>query len=217
VPMWAAAIGGSLDIFYILLVIVAWLLRDRRWSSALFLGLAIASKQIAWYFVPFYFIMIWRQQSLKEAIYRTGIAGILGLAINLPFILWNPHAWLTGILAPVADPMFPMGVGIVSLSVAHLLPYMPQWIYTALEAGAMLLMLVWYWRICRKHPEAALLLAVIPLFFAWRSLLSYFYCAAFPLFILQAARAKPKLLPVTSITTIQSNKPPVAIGTGAGA
>lgn len=33
-----------------------------------------------------------------------------------------------------------------------------------------------------------MLLAVLPLFFAWRSLASYFYCAAFPLFILMAAR-----------------------------
>ena len=54
----------------------------------------------------------------------------------------------------------------------------------------MLASLVWYWRICKKFPEAAMLLAVLPLFFAWRSLPSYFYCAAYPLFILMAARAK---------------------------
>ena len=33
-----------------------------------------------------------------------------------------------------------------------------------------------------------MLLAVLPLFFAWRSLSSYFYCSAFPLFVLMAAR-----------------------------
>ena len=31
-------------------------------------------------------------------------------------------------------------------------------------------------------------LAVLPLFFAWRSLPSYFACAAFPMFILLASR-----------------------------
>ena len=31
-------------------------------------------------------------------------------------------------------------------------------------------------------------LAVLPLFLAWRSLASYFYCAAFPLFVLMAAK-----------------------------
>jgi hypothetical protein len=45
-----------------------------------------------------------------------------------------------------------------------------------------------YWRVCRKYPEAAMLLGVLPLFLAWRSLPSYFYCVAYPLFILLAAR-----------------------------
>ena len=36
-----------------------------------------------------------------------------------------------------------------------------------------------------------MLLAVLPLFLAWRSLPSYFYCAALPLLILQAAYILP--------------------------
>ncbi|GAC1308297.1 MAG: hypothetical protein NVSMB27_45990 [Ktedonobacteraceae bacterium] len=188
IPMWASTVGGNLDIFYTLLIVMVWLFRDKRWTSALFLGLALASKQIAWFFIPFYMIMVLRHYNFKELVYRLAIAGTIGLAFNLPFIVWNPQAWLAGILAPVSDPMFPMGVGIVDLSVTHLLPFLPKWAYNALEGGAMLASLLWYWRICKKFPEAAMLLAVLPLFFAWRSLASYFYCAAFPLFILMAAR-----------------------------
>ena len=188
VSMWSSTTGGNLDIFYTLLIVMVWLLRDRRWCSALFLGLALASKQIAWFFIPFYIIMVVRQYGLKEITYRLAIAGSIGLAINLPFILWNPHAWVAGILAPIADPMFPMGVGIINFSVTHLLPFFPKWVYSALEGGAMIASLVWYWRICKKFPEAAMLLAVLPLFLAWRSLASYFYCAAYPIFILMAAR-----------------------------
>jgi uncharacterized membrane protein len=192
VAMWTSTVGASLDIFYTLLIVLVWLLRDRRWSSAIFLGLALASKQIAWFFIPFYLIMVLRHYGWKECVYRLAIAGSIGLAINLPFLLWNPQAFLAGILAPVADPMFPMGVGIVNLSVAHLLPFLPKWMYTALEVAAMLASLLWYWRICKRIPEAAMLLAVLPLFFAWRSLPSYFYCVAYPLFILMAARTKAK-------------------------
>jgi hypothetical protein len=192
VPMWASAIGGNLDIFYVLLLIVAWLLHEHRWRSAIFFGLALAAKQIAWYFIPLYAILLYRKYGLKEAVYRLAIAGGLGLAINLPFILWNPQAFLAGILAPVADPMFPMGVGIINLSVAHILPYFPSDVYLSLEAIAMLAVFVWYWRICRTCPEAAMLLAVIPLFFTWRSLPSYFYCTAFPLFMLLNTRLWPK-------------------------
>ncbi|MFL5626969.1 MAG: glycosyltransferase 87 family protein, partial [Ktedonobacteraceae bacterium] len=188
VSMWSSTVGGNLDIFYTLLIVLVWLTRDKRWSSALFLGLAMASKQIAWFFLPFYAIMLLRQYGMKEVVYRMAIAGSIGLAFNLPFILWNPQAWLAGILAPMADPMFPMGVGPISLSIAHLVPFLPKWVYTVMEGVAMLGSLAWYWRICKKFPEAAMFLAVLPLFFAWRSLSSYFYCSAFPLFVLMVSR-----------------------------
>lgn len=192
VSMWTSTVGGNLDIFCMLLIVLAWLLRDKRWLSLIFLGLAIATKQTSWFYIPFYAIMIWQFSGFKEMLYRLSGAGLLALLINLPFIVWNPQAWMAGIMAPVADPMFPMGVGIVDLSITHLIPFLPQGVYTALEAIAMVFSLVWYWRICRRYPEAAMLLAVLPLFFAWRSLPSYFYCAAFPLFILMVAKIKTK-------------------------
>ncbi|HVB73818.1 MAG TPA: hypothetical protein VNE38_09705 [Ktedonobacteraceae bacterium] len=185
VSMWTAVIGGSLDLFYILLVLLSWLLLDSRWWSAIFLGLAFATKQLAWFYVPFYAILVWRRYSLREASWRISAAGLIALAINLPFILWNPQAWLAGVLAPVADPMFAMGAGIVALSS---IPIFPTFIYTTLEALAMLCCVAWFWRICKSRPEAAMILAVLPLFFAWRSLPSYFTCAALPIFILQSVR-----------------------------
>ena len=188
VPMWTSVLGGNLDIFYSLLLVLAWLQREHRWRSALLLGLALASKQIAWFFLPFYIILIWRTKGWKEATWRTLIAGGLMIAINLPFLLWNPHAWLAGILAPVVDPMFPLGIGIIDLSIAHVIPFLPFFLYPLLEYGTLCCSFVWYWRLCRPHPEAAMLLAVIPLFFAWRSLPSYFCCTAYPLFVVLVAR-----------------------------
>ncbi len=190
IPMWSSTMGGNLDIFCTLLIIVAWWKRDHRWLSALFLGLALATKQTSWFLVPFYAIMAFRLYGLKEVTYRLTFAGTLFVLLNLPFILWNPHAWLAGIMAPIADPMFPLGVGFINLSVLHYLPIFPTWVYSALEGTTMLLCLVWYWRLCRTSPEAALQLAVIPLFFAWRSLPSYFYCAAYPIMLLMAAKRR---------------------------
>jgi uncharacterized membrane protein len=203
IPMWASTVGGNLDIFYTLLIVLAWLYRSQRWRSVIFLGLAIASKQIAWFFLPFYIIMIWRQHSLREALQRAFAAGMLGLAINLPFILWNPQAWLAGILTPVADPMFPMGIGIINLSVTHLIPYLPDKVYLFMEMGAVLGCLVAYWFLARRRPEAAMLLAVVPLFFAWRSLPSYFACAAYPLFVLLASNIKPSYSKVVVPTILR--------------
>jgi hypothetical protein len=188
VPMWTSVLGGNLDIFYSLLLVLAWLQRDFRWRSALLLGLALASKQIAWFFLPFYIILIWRTKGRQEAIGRAVIAGGVMMAINLPFLLWNPQAWLAGILAPVVDPMFPLGIGLINLSIAHLIPFLPFLLYPLLEYGALGCACIWYWRLCRQHPEAAMLLAVVPLFFAWRSLPSYFCCTAYPLFVILVAR-----------------------------
>jgi uncharacterized membrane protein len=215
VSMLTSVLNGIVDILYILLILLAWLLRDERWWSILFLGLACATKQLAWYFLPFYAILIWRHSSLKEAITRLSIAGVIALAINLPFILWNAHAWLAGVLAPVVDPMYPSGVGIVALGLTPLFPLLPAAVYTTLEALAMLFCIMWYWRICKSHPEAAMLLAMLPLFFAWRSLPSYFYCIALPLFILQATRVLPRRLRPEGIMR-GPRAVPNPVGTGGG-
>lgn len=187
ISMWSSTYGSNLDIFSTLLVVGVWMLRDRRWTSTLLLGLAFASKQTSWFLAPFYAILIWRTYGWKEMLTRTSVAGVVFLACNLPFILWDPRAWLAGVLAPVADPMFPLGVGLVGFSVTHLIPLLPKWVYTVLEGIAMLGSLIWYWRTCKKLPESAILLAVLPLFVAWRSLSSYFYCVIYPIFILMVA------------------------------
>jgi uncharacterized membrane protein len=193
VGMLTSVVGANLDVFNILLIVFAWLLRDRKWSSAVFLGLAVATKQPSWLLVPFYGIMVWRNYGFKEGVRRLIIAGAVALAINLPFILWAPQAWLSGVLAPVVDPMFPMGDGLISLSFASILPFFPTWVYTILEVSTLFLCLGWYWRVCKKCPEAAIMLAFVPLFFAWRSLPSYFYCSAYPLFVLLTSKGWPGL------------------------
>jgi len=187
ISMWSSTYGSNLDIFSTLLVVMAWMLRERRWTSTVLLGLAFASKQTSWFLAPFYAILILRTYGWNEMLRRMSVAGGIFLACNLPFILWNPQAWLAGILAPMADPMFPLGVGLVGFSVTHLIPLFPKWVYTALEGIAMLGSLAWYWRTCKKMPESAILLAVLPLFVAWRSLSSYFYCVVYPIFILMVA------------------------------
>ncbi|HEY0757543.1 MAG TPA: hypothetical protein VGD98_26580 [Ktedonobacteraceae bacterium] len=190
ISMWSSVVGGNLDVLMILFLVISWLGRDRRWLSALSLGLAVSCKQPAWFFVLFYAIMLLRTSGWKETLYRLSIAGALMALLNLPFIVWNPQAWIAGVMAPISDPMFPMGVGIVGLVGSPFLhTYMPSTIYSVLEYLIFYpLCMVWYWRLCKSHPEAAMLLAVLPLFFAWRSLPSYFACSAFTMFILMASR-----------------------------
>lgn len=183
-PLLNAAVGGVLDVFYILLLFVAWRWWRRPVLSTVFLGLAIAAKQLAWFFVPFYALYIWRERGWREALARLAGAGAVFALINGPFIFNNPRAWLAGVLAPQVDPMFPLGNGIVGLSVSGLLPLAPSVVYTVLFGLAIIGCIAWYWRFGRGMPEVALLLAVLPLFFAWRSLTTYFYFVALPAVVL---------------------------------
>ena len=75
----------------------------------------------------------------------------------------------------MTDPMVPMGEGIIALGVSGVMPLWPKMAYTALEMIVLVIGLIWYYRRYFDHKEAAMVLATLPLWFAWRSLLSYFY------------------------------------------
>ena len=187
-PLLDATVGGVLDVFYVLLLVIAWRWWRRPWISTIFLGLAIAAKQLAWFFLPFYLILIWRERGWREAVMRLSGAGGIFLLINTPFILNNPQAWLAGILAPENSSMFPSGSGLVHLSLAGVLPLAPEPVYTLLELLAVAGCVLWYWRNQRNYPESiGLVLAVLPLFFAWRSLTTYFYFVGLPAVLLLIA------------------------------
>jgi uncharacterized membrane protein len=101
------------------------------------------------------------------------IAGVF-LAINLPFMLDDPKLWINSILAPVTDNLFPLGVGIVSFITAGIIGIQSPLIFTTLEITILICAVIWYSYYCTRYPYTGLILALIPLFFAWRSLTAYF-------------------------------------------
>ncbi len=202
-PVVYSTLSGSLDVFSLLLLFLAWLSWRRWWLSAALLGLALASKQTAWFYLPFYLIFVYQRVGLRNAAWRLTFASALFAVINLPFIVWNAGAWAAGVLAPLQDPMFPEGVGLIAFSVGKLLPFLPHSAYTVLEGLGMVGALIWYWRWGRARPEAALILAVLPLFLAWRSLPTYFDFCALPAALLLANGA-------LFTTTMSSTKAPSA-------
>jgi len=170
----AFTVGGSADLLYALPLVIAWIWRDRVRGAVAF-GIAVAIKQIAWFVAPFYLIAVIGTSGWRAAMRHAAIAGAIFVATNLPFIAWHPTDWLAGILTPVVAPMFPRGAGIVFLGTNGGLTLLPSEAYLALEGIAMLVCLVIAWRARRSSPEIGIALALIPLFFAWRSLFSYFF------------------------------------------
>lgn len=218
-PLLDATATGDLDVLYILLLFVAWRWWRKPLLSAVFLGMACAAKQIAWFFLPFYAILVWRERGWREAAYRLAGAGAVFAALNLPFILNDAHAWLAGILTPEVDPMFPGGNGLIRLSLAGILPLAPGSVYSALEVAAIIACVAWYWRYGRRMPELGFVLAVLPLFFAWRSLTTYFYFVALPAFALLLARERAQRHVLADTPRVASNGGPLlarASSSGAG-
>ncbi|MDE3101545.1 MAG: DUF2029 domain-containing protein [Chloroflexota bacterium] len=170
----AFTVGGSADLLYALPLVAAWLWRERRWS-ALALGCAAAVKQLAWPFALFYLLQVAARDGWREAARRAAIAGALFALVDAPFVAWDARAFLAGILTPLAAPMFARGTGLVTLAANGAAPFLSPSAYLALEAIALAVALAVAWRARHASPELGAVLAMFPLYFAWRSLFSYFF------------------------------------------
>ena len=170
----AFTVGGSADLLYALPLVVAWIWRERR-LGALALGAAAATKQLAWFVAPFWLIAVVASRGWRAAARQSALAALVFGLTNLPFVVADPRAWLTGVLTPITAPMFARGAGLVFLSTDGPLPLAPATLYLALEAIAGIVCLAVAWRARRSSPELGIVLAFVPLFFAWRSLFSYFF------------------------------------------
>lgn len=170
----AFTVGGSSDLLYALPLVVAWVWRERRWSAVAF-GVAAATKQIAWFVAPFYVVATATAVGWRETARRAAIAIATFLVPNAPYIAHDARAWTLGVLTPVVEPMFPRGAGLVFLGTNGGGPLWPPAVYLGLEAVAALVCLAVAWRGRRTSPEMGIVLALVPLFFGWRSLFSYFF------------------------------------------
>lgn len=91
---------------------------------AVCLGLAVSADQIAWFVVPFLLVGTYlaaRERfggpPARQVVGRYAlVAGAVFLALNAPFAVWGPHAWLTDVTAPLARELIPSGRGLVGLA-----------------------------------------------------------------------------------------------------
>jgi hypothetical protein len=175
VPLLILSRGGQPDPLYGLFLMLGFAEWGRSRTSPILMGLAAGTKQLAWFFLPFYVILIVRRFGLREALRRTGIIAAVYLLLNGFFILKSPGAYLSSIMGPMSDPMFPMGIGVISLFVSGVLPMAPKIAFSIAELTAWAGSMYAFWRSRLLLPASVAALAALPLFFAWRSLVNYFY------------------------------------------
>jgi hypothetical protein len=164
---------GSLVFPFLLLAFV--LVNRKTWLSALFMGIAVTTKQTAWFFLPFYFIMVFRTFNLKTTGFVASVITIVFLATNLPFILMDAKLWVVSVVTPMSENMFPLGVGLVTLVTSGLINIQSSLMFNILEFTVLGAGVFWYFVNYFRFPLLGPILAIFPLFFAWRSLWPYFF------------------------------------------
>jgi hypothetical protein len=165
---------AGVDPSWALLIMLGWIFVESAWLSPIAVGLAVASRQPAWFIAPFYVIAIWKRSGRGEAIRRTAIIAAAALLPNLPFIVDAPQEFFDGISAPMLGALAPYGVGFVRLGIDGPLPLLPRGVYGALSAISFFGLAVVLWRQWRRIPIGAVVFPFVPLYLAWRSLQNYF-------------------------------------------
>ncbi|MGD0780331.1 MAG: glycosyltransferase 87 family protein [Dehalococcoidales bacterium] len=174
--LWNTLATGETGILIFPLLLIAWItLGENDWVSAIFMGLAVATKQTAWFFLPFYVILLWRTAGPKNIASAIGIITAVFIATNGYFIAKAPSLWLQSITSPMVEPMFPLGVGVISLVTSGYVNIQTSLPFTIAEVIVLIGAVLWYLRYCKQYPDVGPILAILPLFFAWRSIWTYFY------------------------------------------
>ncbi len=177
--LWNSIAGGETGSLVFPFLLAAWLSMDRKlWLSAIFMGLAISIKQTAWFFLPFYLILILRHYDIKKVFYVTAAVASIFSLINLPFILADANLWISSLVSPMVDPMFPVGSGIITLVTSGLVNIRSPLIFTGLELLIWFAGMAWYFKYSGRYPQTGPILSILPLFFAWRSMWCYFFYVA---------------------------------------
>ena len=165
---------AGVDPTWWVLMTMAWIFVESRWLSPIAVGLAIASRQPAWFGAPFYLVGIWKRNGRAEALRRAAIVAVAALVPNLPFIVADPAAFFDGVSAPMLGALAPSGVGFVRLGLDGPIPLLPRAVYGLLAAVSAVGLLAILWRYWRSVPIGALIFPFVPLYLAWRSLQNYF-------------------------------------------
>jgi uncharacterized membrane protein len=173
------------------LLIVAW-----KWTEtgraarlgragavrAICLGLAASTQPLAWFIVPFVLVGTWRLRSAelgrrgaqRIVVAYTAIALAAFAVLNLPFIVWDPGAWSSGVSSPLTQHAIPYGQGIIDATLFFHTGGGSLFAYTVAGAlfylAALIAFAVWFDRL----GMACFVLPVTALFFSTRSLAEYF-------------------------------------------
>jgi hypothetical protein len=181
-------------------MIVAW---RRPTLRAVLYGLAVSYKQSPWLLLPFLVIRLWcgdgqnvpRRVRMARVVRFVLISGLTFLLVNLPFILWDPAAWIKGVFTPMASSLVYLSQGGLSGLTAFGYLNLPKSYYLLATLVVLALSLFIYWRHYSTLRDTFVVLPAILLWFSHRALVSYWAYWAPPALAILIQRPPPALAP----------------------
>ena len=190
---------GTLDIFWVALLlgmVATW--KQPTWR-AIFFGLAAATKQAPWLILPFLLIRIWQDRKdenpLRAVAHFALVAEAGFLLVNGPFMFLDIRAWFVGVTQPLRDTIVYYTQGsLASLTQIGLLA-LPKNFYLLAMVAILGLLLFAYARHYAVLRNALWLMPGAFMWFSYRSLVSYWAPWVFLILADLVVNARPLRVP----------------------
>ena len=174
---FAANGNGEAFAYALMALSVVWI--RRPWLSAVCLGLAIGSNQLAWFFLPGYVLLA---ADMGGWVKRAGGVALTLLVAVVPWLVLYPDA-LSRIYGSLRASTFPLGSGPIELALGGFVAPPPRLL--ALFASGLGIAFIWIWGArYRSWRISAGVLVLAGFWLSWRSLDEYL--AQIPLLALVA-------------------------------
>lgn len=151
---------------------VAYLERRNTLLSGVLLGLAASTIQLAWFVLPFFYALIYREHGKDAFIKSIALTAAVFILVNIYFIIQSPAATLVNMFVLFGlGSLMAYGINLAQLSIIFF--PLPSWYFAALAVAVYLFSLAVFYL---KPNKARLLLAVVPMyifFLSWRNISIY--------------------------------------------
>jgi uncharacterized membrane protein len=163
-------------------LILAYAMRKRKFAYPILLGLAASTIQLAWFAIPFFYILTLREEGKKRLLQTLAISIIVFFLINGYFILQAPKHFFDNVLGVfISSNLAPIGSNIMQFLITSY--NVPFFVPAAISIITMISLLILFYLYTSTLKS---LIAIVPafiFFLSWRNL--QFYGLAFiPLIIL---------------------------------
>src|SRR5581483_8117583 len=163
-------------VFFLVAAMILW--RERPGLAMVMFGLSSAVKQTVWFIAPFLLVRLWmeapdlpRRERLLHVARHASYAAAAFTLPNALYLLWDPKAWLSGVLTPLGlggDSLVPLSQGLTVFFYTGA-AYAPRLLLAGLALSALACLVGLYALFFRRLSEALWLAPAPVLTFAPRA------------------------------------------------